>query len=197
MHHVYRDADRVVACLGQFGSDFGCVARILQWAEGVRYPTGSGHRRWTQLELVEQLRGFDVSPSNLRAMFDKMKIDLDSHYLSDTEVAIWNSEEMLLENASRRMSKDEVLGFEESSVVASPMLNDHPFVGKMLEILEHEWFSRLWTYQEYFLAFRFEDQLSLEFILEDHDMPWNTLMDGQSVAISSLLLSKASTVHHC
>ena len=173
MHHVYREAKRVVACLGHFGSDFECVARILRWAEGVRYPTGPDRRRRTQLELVEQLRGFDVSPSNLRAIFDKMKFDLESHlgHLID---------EKLID----RISKDEILGFEEGSVVAIPMRNDHPFVNTMLESLEHEWFSRLWTYQEYYLAVRVGEPSSLEFVLEDHAISWNTLMDCQSVAVN-------------
>jgi hypothetical protein len=174
MHHVYREAKRVAVCLGPFDPEFGCVTRILQWVEGVRYPAGSGHRRWTQLELVEQLRGFDVSPSNLLAIFDTLKIDLDRHLGT-------HPHECLID----RISKDEVLGFEESSVVASPMPNDHPFVGEMLGILEHEWFSRLWTYQEYFLALRSENRLSFEFVLEDHAIHWNTFIECSFVAMYS------------
>jgi hypothetical protein len=65
MHHVYRNATRVAVCLGHLGSDFGCVARIIQWAKGVRHPKAIRGRRCTQSELVEQLQEFDVSPGNL------------------------------------------------------------------------------------------------------------------------------------
>jgi hypothetical protein len=168
MHHVYRDATKVTVCLGNFGSDFGCVARFLWWAKAVRHPEGSTGRRWTQSELVEQLREFNVSPSNLRDFLDEMKIDLQSLEHSGNE------------EIGCQILKDDVIGFEESNVVARPMQKEHPFFVKMLEILEHEWFSRLWTYQEYFLAL---NHGSLEFLLEDHTVPLETFSDIQSVTL--------------
>jgi hypothetical protein len=170
MHHVYREATRVAVCLGYFDSGFGCVARFLQWAKCVRDPAGSNGRRWTQFELVEQLREFDVSLGNLRGFLDKMKIDLENLGNPGTE------------EIGCRISKDQVLGFEESSVVASPMKKEHPFFVKIFEILEHEWFSRLWTYQEYFLVHTYS---SLDFLLEDHTVPRGTFLDVQQVALDT------------
>jgi hypothetical protein len=52
----------------------------------------------------------------------------------------------------------------------------------MLEALEHEWYSRLWTYQEFFLAFG----LGLELLLEDHAVPWETFGDVQASVIDTI-----------
>jgi hypothetical protein len=169
MHHVYQEAPRVAVCLGYFGSDFGCVARFLRWAKGVRHPEGSPGRGWTQFELVEQLREFDVSPGNLRQSLDCMRIDLENLGHSGTE------------EVGYRISKEQVLGFEESSVIASPIPEKHVLFEKLFDIMEHEWFSRLWTYQEYCLAF---DHSRLEFLLEDLAIPWNTFMDVLMLVIN-------------
>jgi hypothetical protein len=173
MHHIYREASKVDICLGYFGSDLGCVALILRWVEGVRHPAESGRRRWTQFELVEQLRNFGVSPSNLRAIFDNMQIDLESHLERESlkkSIGFKNCN-----RAPTRFSKDEVLGFEESSVAPRSMQRNPTFFEKMFDILEHEWFSRLWTYQEYHLAVMCEGGATLEYLLGDHAIYWDTL----------------------
>jgi hypothetical protein len=173
MHHIYREASKVDVCLGYFGSDLGCVALILRWVEGVRHPAESGRRRWTQFELVEQLRNFGVSPSNLRAIFDNMQIDLESHLERESlkkSIGFKNCN-----RAPTRFSKDEVLGFEESSVAPRSMQRNPTFFEKMFDILEHEWFSRLWTYQEYHLAVMCEGGATLEYLLGDHAIYWDTL----------------------
>jgi hypothetical protein len=117
-------------------------------------------------------------------VFDEMDIELEGLDLSDDEEPI--GENNNFKNASRRMSKDEVLGFDESSVVASPIQVNHVFFEKIFEIMENEWFSRLWTYQEYCLAVRPRpgDQRSLEFLLEDLAVPWDIFMDVHRVAIN-------------
>ena len=178
MHHVYREASRTAACLGHFGSDLGCVAPILRWAEGIQYPAVSGGRRWTQFELVEQLRDFNVSPGNLRAILDNMPIDLEGR-LKSLRIRSKNCN-----NAAIQISKDQILGFEESSVVAIPMQSEHTFFEKMFDIMEHEWFSRVWTYQEFYLAVRNRREIGLEIFLGDHAIPWDTFWEIQLAAIS-------------
>ena len=173
MHHVYREAQRVAACLGHFGSDFGCVSRIMQWARGVRNPGEA--RVPNQFELVEQLREFDVGPGHLRAIFDVFKGGLK-----------WVVGH---EDGSCRISTDRVFGFEESSVVASPLPSGHPYYEQMLEILEHEWFSRLWAYQEYSLAF---SHSCLEYLLEDHTVPWLTFGDVEQFALEEKIVIEHS-----
>jgi hypothetical protein len=168
MHHVYREASRIAVCLGHFGSGLGCVAPILRWVEGIQYPAVSGRRRWTQFELVEQLRDFNVSPCNLRAILDKLEIDLESQ-LESFPISSKNCND-----AATRISKDQLLGFEESSVVASPMQRNHTFFGATFDILEHEWFSRVWTYQESSLAIMGGNSSRLNILLGDHAVPWTT-----------------------
>jgi hypothetical protein len=162
MHHVYREATRVTACLGYLGSEFGCITRIMQWARGVRNPEEAP---WpAQLELVEQLREFDIGVGDLLEIFDVIKGGLQWHI--DNEEHGW------------QMSKDRILGFDEDVVVATPIPSEHPFFEGMLQILEHEWFSRLWAYQEYSLAFA-----CLEYLVEDHTVPWRTFADVETFAL--------------
>lgn len=128
-----------------------------------------------QFELVEQLREFDVGPGHLRAIFDVFKGGLK-----------WVVGH---EEGSCRISTGRVFGFEESSVVASPLPSEHPCYEQMLEILEHEWFSRLWAYQEYSLALCHS---CLEYLLEDHTVPWTTFGDVEQFPLEEKIVIEHS-----
>jgi hypothetical protein len=142
MHQIYRGASRVMATLGGSLGEYDCVALVCEWLNrairchlvALGKPAALGKDTLEPIErempdLVATLeRAFDLSSVNLGALQSMANAVVQkSLTTSDSEFRTLH-QEALRDRAH--------------------IPNDHEFWASCIKIFEHEWFSRVWTFQE-------------------------------------------------
>lgn len=150
MYNIYRGASAVIATFGSAREQFECMACVCKWLQLAQPDTWgtsatsstdgpNGPRRESEMLKLEADLGrhFNMTRDNLFALRDLADICTRMSYKSKTEP--WQGTE------------------RELAIVSNPsqIRLNHAFWVSSLEVFDHEWFSRVWTFQECRLNRRF------------------------------------------
>lgn len=172
MDLIYRHAKRVIVCLGAEESGSSEVMSILSWVELYRSKESS---RTVIAELGFDRQSLHSENKGIEMRLAVLTRELEKHYHIN-QGGLLAFQGLLSELTERELRRDDVNIISMKQLLKKSRFRhifapNDPFWRNLLGFMSKPWFSRVWTYQEIFLA------QHATAVSDDMNVDWTTVKD--------------------